>query len=272
MTMIVTIVTPTLNAATYLRQCIESVKQNEGIGYKIDHVIADGGSTDGTLQLAESYRLRIIYGKDRSIYEAINQASFDSPGELLGCLCSDDLMLEGALQAVVDAYLRSGKRWVVGGTRWIDNHGSSLGELAAPPTWLTSRMHACLGWSTIAHMSTYFSREFFVELNGFNTEFNDCGDYEMFSRALAAASYERIARPLACFRRTGMNNSVINAKRTKSECISVLETFGPKASWERTCWRYILKTWVNTRNPGWAVAKYKGRICWRLGLQETKYV
>ena len=35
------------------------------------------------------------------------------------------------------------------------------------------------------HMATYISRDFFTELEGFNIEFKDSGDYELFMRALA---------------------------------------------------------------------------------------
>jgi hypothetical protein len=42
--------------------------------------------------------------------------------------------------------------------RWIDEMGRSLGELAAPPSWLTTRMHVCLGWKPLMHRSTYIAR------------------------------------------------------------------------------------------------------------------
>jgi Glycosyl transferase family 2 len=64
-TMIVTVVTPTLNAVNYLRECIESARRNESPGVEVEHVIADGGSTDGTVELAESYGLRVLKGEGR---------------------------------------------------------------------------------------------------------------------------------------------------------------------------------------------------------------
>ena len=53
--MIVTIVTPTLNAVDFLKECIESARRNATRGIEIEHVIVDGGSTDGTVELARSY-------------------------------------------------------------------------------------------------------------------------------------------------------------------------------------------------------------------------
>src|SRR6187549_3363851 len=116
--MIVTIVTPTLNAVEYLKECIESARRNTTKDIEIEHVIVDGGSTDGTVELARSYGLRVLQGKDSGIFDAINKGSFDSSGELLGFLGADDVMLDGASSAVVQAYRKSGRRWVVGGIKW----------------------------------------------------------------------------------------------------------------------------------------------------------
>ncbi len=256
--MIVTVVTPTLNGIEYLRECIASARRNATATIALEHVIVDGGSTDGTVELAEASGLRVLKGKDKGIFDAINKGSFQSSGELLGFLGADDVMLDGALEAVVRTYRESGRRWVVGGIRWIDERGRSLGELAAPPRWMTPRMHVCLGWNPIMHMGTYFSREFFTELGGFNIDYRDSGDYEMFARALSRAPYARLARPVACFRRTGMNNSAVNSARTERENGTVRAEFGPKSAFERQVWRYVLKAWFNLANPGWLMHKLAG--------------
>jgi glycosyltransferase involved in cell wall biosynthesis len=269
--MIVTVVTPTLNAVKHLRQCIESAHSNEAPGVEVEHVIVDGGSTDGTVEMAESYSLRIMQGKDKGIFDAINKGSFNSSGELLGFLGADDIMLEGGLQAVVRAYMQSSKRWVVGGIRWIDENGNSLGGLAAPPTFLVPRIHACLDWNPIMHMATYFSREFYTELGGFNPNFKDSGDFEMFARALSKAPYARVSREIACFRRTGTNNSVVNLERAAREMDQIVHTFGPRSNLERQWWRYLLKVWFNARNPEWCARKLLESLLWRLRLQEEKH-
>jgi len=269
--MIVTIVTPTLNARTFLRECIESVRMNESKDIQIEHVIVDGGSVDGTVELAASYGLRVLKGKDRGIFDAINKGSFDSSGELLGFLGADDIMLKGAPEQIVRAYRKNNRRWVVGGIRWIDEHGRSLGDLAAPPRWMTSRMHACLYWNPIMHMATYFSREFFTALGGFNIDYKDAGDFEMSARALSQEPYERIAVPIACFRRTGKNNSVVNFERASHEVRSVCDTFGPKSNLECAFWRNLFKAFFNFRNPRWLAIKLLGSIRVRIGLQETSY-
>lgn len=265
--MIVTVVTPTLNGIEYLRDCIESARRSNSRGIEVEHVIVDGGSTDGTIELAESYGLKVLKGKDRGIFDAINKGSFNSSGEILGFLGADDVLLEGGLDAIVEAYRKTERRWVVGGIRWIDSQGRSLGGLGAPPSWMTPRMLVCLGWNPIMHMATYFSRDFFAELGGFNIEYKDAGDQEMFCRALALAPYARVSRPIACFRRTGMNNSATQGERTVREGLRTRAVFGPSSPVERAFWRHFLKLWFNLGNPSWLASKVADSARTRLRLQ-----
>jgi glycosyltransferase involved in cell wall biosynthesis len=269
--MIVTIVTPTFNAVEYLQECIESATRNASPTMEVEHVIVDGGSTDGTVELAESYGLRVIKGKDKGIFDAINKGSFDSAGELLGFLGADDRLLDGGLEAIVTAYRQSGRRWIVGGIQWIDEHGHDLGELAAPPTWIVARMLACLDWNPVSHMGTYMTRDFFTELGGFNIDFKDAGDFDLFTRALSKAPFERVATPVACFRRTGSNNSVVSVVRSMREVESVCDAFGPTSRIERVLWRYVLKAWINVTNPGWSSRKLVDRTLFHLGRQEKTH-
>jgi glycosyltransferase involved in cell wall biosynthesis len=269
--MIITVVTPTLNAADYLRQCIESVRSNEAAGIEIEHVIVDGGSTDGTVEIANEFGLQVMTGKDRGIFDAINKGSFNSRGELLGFLGADDVMLPGGMQAVADAYRKSNCRWVVGGIRWIDERGRGLGGLAAPPAWMTARMTTCLGWNPVMHMGTYFTREFFTELGGFNIGYRDSGDYEMFTRARSIARYGRIDRPISCFRRTGFNNSVVNGERARRENQAVLDRFGPRSELERRMWCYAMKLWFNLANLDWLAMKLVQPIRMGMRLQQKSY-
>jgi glycosyltransferase involved in cell wall biosynthesis len=269
--MIVTIVTPTLNAIEYLGECIESTRRNQTSSIQVEHVIVDGGSTDGTVELARSYGLPVMVGKDKGIFDAINKGSFNSSGELIGFLGADDMLLDGVLDPVVDVYRRSQRRWVVGGIRWIDEKGSSLGELSAPPRWMTLKMYPCMGWNPLMQMAIFFSRPFFVELDGYNSNYKDSGDFEMFARAIAKAPYARMNRPLACFRRTGMNNSAVHHERTARENQTVLDAFGPSSRAERMFWRYAMKSWFNLTNPEWLIRKTHNAACVRLGLQRKAY-
>ena len=172
--MLVAVVTPVLNGGAIFAQCLESViREREvcrrsGMGNEIEHLIADGGSTDGSIELAQSYGLTVVQEQGTDLHDRLNRGYLAAKGELIGFLGADDILLEGAVDAMVTAYRAGGRRWVVGSLRWIDPDGRSLGTIKAPPVWMKPAVHACLGWNLGAPMATYYSRSFFAELGGFD--------------------------------------------------------------------------------------------------------
>src|SRR5262249_2079867 len=93
------VVTPSLNMLGYLSRCCASVADQ--MGPLCEHLVVDGGSTDGTIDwLAGQRRIRSILGPDRGMYDAINKGFLASTGGILSYLSCDEQYLPGALQFV----------------------------------------------------------------------------------------------------------------------------------------------------------------------------
>lgn len=92
------IVTPCLNRAATIGAAIDSVlAQNHP---SVEHIIVDGGSTDGTAEVLARYpHLTVIREKDRNLYDAINKGLHAVRGDVVGLLNSDDLFAPGAFAA-----------------------------------------------------------------------------------------------------------------------------------------------------------------------------
>lgn len=252
----ITVVTPSLNGIRYFNECIESVRAQQSNHVDVEHIIVDGGSTDGTVELARQRGCTVMVGKDDGLFDAHNRGCFAAQGELVGFLGCDDILLPGALEQVARTYKSSSHRWVVGGIRWIDSYGTSRGDLAAPPKWMTVPIFASLGWCCIMNMATYMNPEMFRELGGFNKEIH-FGDYDFFARALMIEPFARVNQILSCFRRHGDNYSMQVTPLLKyfAEADAVASQFGPSQKWKRLCYRYLLKSWLNARNPSWFMHK-----------------
>ena len=94
--MIVTVITPTLDAMSYLPACVQSARSQKSDRVDVEHVVVDGGSSDGTVEFARSAGCTVLTGKDEGIFDAINKGSFNSNGALLGFLGADDILRSDA--------------------------------------------------------------------------------------------------------------------------------------------------------------------------------
>jgi glycosyltransferase involved in cell wall biosynthesis len=100
---LISVVTPCLNAASTIADAVESVLSQ---GYpRLEHVVADGGSRDGTLErLACFPHLRVTSGPDAGMYDALNSAIGRARGDVIVWLNADDLLGKDALMAFGEAF------------------------------------------------------------------------------------------------------------------------------------------------------------------------
>lgn len=90
LTPFLSIVTATYNSASTVRDTLESVRQQTFQDF--EHIVVDGGSTDGTIDILKEYgsAIRWISEPDRGIYDAMNKGIAMSRGHWIHLLNSDD--------------------------------------------------------------------------------------------------------------------------------------------------------------------------------------
>ena len=132
----VSVITPILNGVKYLEACIQSVL-NQSYPY-LEHILVDGGSTDGTLAVLTSYQakyprqVRFISEPDRGSGEAWNKGLRMARGEIFGELGADDTYEPEAIQTVVEFFrVHPRAYFVFGSCNYIDETGE---RIATPPT------------------------------------------------------------------------------------------------------------------------------------------
>ena len=97
--LLISIITPSLNRADMIVTAIESVL-TQNYPY-FEHIIVDGGSTDGTLELLKKYpHLHVISGKDKGLYDALNKGIAMAHGSIIGQLNTDDYYEPGVFSTI----------------------------------------------------------------------------------------------------------------------------------------------------------------------------
>src|SRR5688572_3592389 len=98
------VVTPSYNTGRYIGDAVRSVLRQDYP--RVDYMVMDGGSTDGTVDVLRSFgpRLRWVSQKDKGQSDAINRGFARTRGELLGWLNSDDTYAPGAFHAVAKVF------------------------------------------------------------------------------------------------------------------------------------------------------------------------
>lgn len=100
---LISIITPCLNRAAFIREAVESVLAQNYPNF--EHIVMDGGSTDGTLDILRAYpHLRVVSEPDRGMYDGINKGLRLACGEIIGLLNTDDLYAEGCFDTVAAAF------------------------------------------------------------------------------------------------------------------------------------------------------------------------
>ena len=122
----ITVVTPCLNAAATIEAALESVRSQ---GYPdVEHVVVDGGSTDGTVEILERAEgVRFISEPDRGLSDAMNKGIAMANNEAIGWLNADDRYEPGALLAAGRAFAEHPEApWVTGRCRIVDGEGNEI--------------------------------------------------------------------------------------------------------------------------------------------------
>lgn len=188
---LVSIVTIVRNGYKTLPRTIDSVYSQDFPG--IEHIVVDGESTDGTVQILQQNQNRIalwISEADHGISDAFNKGIALSHGEIVGLLNSDDWYEPDAIRAVVTEIQRTGADIACGRIQyWNGDNRTYLTD--SDPAKLERAM-------TVGHPTVFVRRESYRKYGLFRLDFRLAMDYEWLLRAkTAGARFVIIDRCLA---------------------------------------------------------------------------
>lgn len=171
----ITLITACRNSIATIRDAIESVRhQKLPEGVELEHLIIDGGSSDGTEALAT------VSEPDRGMYDAINKGIRMSSGDVIGILNADDV-LDGddVIAGIADAFSDSSIDAIYADVRFVRELG---GKTLRYCTGRFFRNWQFRFATFPAHPSTFVRRECFDKFGMYSLDYRICADFEMMLR------------------------------------------------------------------------------------------
>jgi len=216
---LVSIITPSLNSARFLEEAIQSVIAQDYP--RVEYLIMDGGSTDGTLDIlrAHAQQLRYVSAADSGAAEAINKGLAGARGEIVAWLNADDTYLPGAVSKAVEALAANPDAGMVYGEGyWLDAEGKVLGSYPTEECDRESLGRECC----ICQPSCFMRREAVRSVGGLNPQLRASFDYDLWIRMAQRYRFARIPEHLATSRMHAANKTLGQRETVFRESMELL--------------------------------------------------
>ncbi|MEW2919659.1 glycosyltransferase family 2 protein [Ruegeria sp. ANG10] len=176
------ILTAVWNRAATLPDALQSLDAQTYDNY--EHVVQDGGSSDGTLELLnarDDLRTRLVSETDRGLYDALNRATDRATGDVVGLLHSDDFFAHAeVLTRVAQVFEETGADAVYGDLDYVSARDSSK----VVRHWVSgpySPDKLKRGWMP-PHPSLFIKRDVITRWGGYDDSFRISADYDSILR------------------------------------------------------------------------------------------
>jgi len=250
----VSIVTVCLNQRRFIVDTLESVMSQAY--WPIEHIVVDGGSTDGTVevlrQYAAKYDLRWASEADRGLSHAFNKGVIAASGQWLYFLNGDDYLVDSDAIGRVMEWIVShpGHSIYMGSTVGVDEHGAEIARSETPPVnTIYTRDDLLNEGAPVIHQGTFYHRRVFMVAGPYSEKYRTHMDYEFHLRASRYFDIAVMGVPVACFRMHLLALSQQAQWRRSAELLGARVSHGGSL-WHRDNLRFIrgfLATWPATR-------------------------
>jgi GT2 family glycosyltransferase len=179
----ISVVTVAQNAASTIRHCVESVKNQL---HPVQHVIVDLGSNDGTHELARKHALPgalIVSAPGNGPYAAMNKGLAMATGEVVGGLNAESLYPHNrVLSVIAKEFSDPGLQACYGDLVWVDPFDLSKIIRYCKSRTFDERLFY-RGWLP-PHPTLFVRRHLYEKYGWINTKFGPAADYELVLRLL----------------------------------------------------------------------------------------
>lgn len=197
------VITVALNAERTVARTIESVLCQSYS--KLEYILVDGGSTDGTVAIAKEYeskfrgRMRLVSEKDKGIYDAMNKGIGMARGTIVGLINSDDWYEPDAIETIATAYQGHGDAVYYGILRVVENGKEVMLKL---------NNYQFLHREVVGHPAYFLAKTIYQEHGLYSLDYEIAADFELMMRLIRRkVPFIQIDKVLANFSQGGQSTS-----------------------------------------------------------------
>ena len=213
----ISIITITYNSAKTLQRALASILSQT---YKdIEHIIVDGASDDGTVEIIKAYaeahqNVRWVSEKDDGIYNALNKGIRMATGDVIGFLHSDDVLNSAdSIEQIATAFESSQADVVYGDLQYCKG-----GKVVRQ--WKSNAFNPRalkFGWMP-PHPTVYVRKEVYEQVGLYDEWFRISADYDMLLRIFTAGyKTHYIPEVMVSMETGGASNKNTKARLSKTQ-------------------------------------------------------
>lgn len=240
----ISIITAVYNRAGSIERAVHSVQSQDYPD--IEHIVVDGGSTDGTLQKLKTCLGRnavLVSEPDQGMYDALNKGLRLATGDVIGLLHSDDYFENNHILSDVAAeFLNSSIDAVYGDAAFFSNEAPDrIVRRYSSANFKPSR----LGWGWMpAHTTLFIRRENHQRIGEYKIDYAIAADFDFVCRAFVSnqITYSYIPKVLVKMQTGGLSSAGWNNTiKLNKEVMRACRENNIHTNWLKLLSKYPLK-------------------------------
>ena len=224
----ISIITVVYNNQAYIADCLRSVQSQTYP--QVEHIVIDGGSTDGTQKKIETFKQGLAYyksEKDKGLYDGLNKGIQQATGDIIGILHSDDLFYEpDTLQKIAKAFQETDADIVYAKGQYVEKTNPEIVKRIYPAKQF-SKYDIPFGWVPL-HTTIYVRKEVFEKYGLYKTSYRIASDYEISLRWFLNATIKKVYLNewVVKMRLGGKSTTASLQKKKSAEDLEIIQHYG----------------------------------------------
>lgn len=229
----ITVVTPSFNQAEFIDATLHSVHVQQYPN--LEHIVIDGGSTDGSVEIIEKYADRLatwVSEPDQGQADGISKGFARATGDIYAWLNSDDLYEPYTLAEVADYFTNNpSSRVVYGDSLWVDRHGGPIRRKAEHGF---NRFIWMYDHNFLPQPSTFWRADLYHEVGGVDSTFDLAIDTDLWIRFAQVSRIDHVRRTWSRMRFYPEQKNIALRARSDEEDRRIRNRYLPAQSdWQR---------------------------------------